>query len=51
MNNLIRDKKFETVGKQLRTELFDWLEQSNGLQIPLKKAGGNRNDHRYAGSY
>jgi arylsulfatase A-like enzyme len=51
MNNLIRDKKLEPVGIELRNELFTWLEQTNGLQIPLKKAAGKRNDHRYRGSY
>lgn len=51
MNNLIRDKNLEPVGIQLRNELFSWLEQTNGLQIPLKKALEKRNDHRYRGSY
>jgi N-acetylglucosamine-6-sulfatase len=51
MNNLIRDKKLEPMGKQLRDELFTWLEKSDGLQIPLKKAVGNRSDNRYSGSY
>ncbi|HSU50343.1 MAG TPA: sulfatase [Segetibacter sp.] len=51
MNNLIRNKSLEPIGKQLRNELFEWLEKSNGLQIPLKKAVGNRNDNRYGGTY
>ncbi len=51
MNNLIRNKELEPLGKGLRDELFNWLEQTSGLNIPLKKAMGNRFDNRYSGSY
>lgn len=51
MNNLIRDKKYDSIGMQLRKELYNWLERTNGLQIPLKKQLGRKIDHLYRGSY
>ena len=51
MNNLIRNKEMDTVGVELRKQLFDWLEQTKGLQIPLKKQQGRRFDNQYTGSY
>jgi N-acetylglucosamine-6-sulfatase len=51
MNNLIRDKETEKIGMDLRNQLFDWLEQTDGLQIPLKKQRGRRNDNQFKGTY
>jgi arylsulfatase A-like enzyme len=51
MNNLIRDTAYRPIGLQLKTELFKWLQETNGLQIPLKRTIDNRGDHRYQGSY
>ncbi|MGZ5221701.1 MAG: sulfatase/phosphatase domain-containing protein, partial [Chitinophagaceae bacterium] len=51
MNNLIRDTTYRRTGLGLRTELFDWLQQTGGLQIPLKKAAGNRFDNLYRNTY
>jgi len=51
MNNLIRDKTMEKTGVQLRDELYDWLEQTKGLQIPLKKQKGRKIDHLYKTTY
>ena len=51
MNNLIRDSASHRIGMELKTELFNWLKETNGLQIPLKKPIDNRIDHRYLGSY
>ncbi|HEY1021363.1 MAG TPA: sulfatase [Flavisolibacter sp.] len=51
MNNLIRDTAYRRIGLQLKKELFDWLEQTNGLQIPLKPTINHRNDNLYRGSY
>ena len=51
MNNLIRNKDMDKIGLQLRNELYDWLEKTNGLQIPLKKIAERKNDHLYRGSY
>lgn len=50
MNNLIRDTSFRNIGLALKDELFNWLQQTNGLQIPLKKTV-NRSDNLYKGTY
>jgi N-acetylglucosamine-6-sulfatase len=50
MNNLIRDSSFRKIGLALKDELFNWLQQTNGLQIPLKKTV-NRSDNLYKGTY
>lgn len=51
MNNLIRDTAYRKIGLALKDELFKWLQETNGLQIPLKKTINNRIDHIYRGSY
>ena len=51
MNNLIRDRDQEQAGLQLRTELYEWLEKTNGLAIPLKKQQERKIDHRFKGTY
>lgn len=50
MNNLIRDTSLRKTGQQLKKELFTWLQQTNGLQIPLKQPPG-RIDHQYRNTY
>lgn len=37
MYNLIEDPEHEEVVKELASQLFDWLEETDGLQIPLKR--------------
>jgi arylsulfatase A-like enzyme len=51
MNNLIRDTAYRKTGLQLKTELFEWLKETNGLQIPLKKTLDNRYDNLYRDTY
>ena len=51
MNNLVRDTTYRRIGLQLKNDLFAWLRETGGLQIPLKQPGNNRIDHRYRGSY
>ena len=51
MNNLVRDTSLRQTGIQLRNELFKWLEQTNGLQIPLKAPTGGRGDNLYRNTY
>ena len=51
MNNLIRDTVYRKTGLQLKDELFNWLQETGGLQIPLKKTINNRNDNLYRGTY
>jgi hypothetical protein len=51
MNNLIRGTSYRNIGLALKDDLFKWLHETNGLQIPLKKTIDNRIDHLYRGSY
>jgi N-acetylglucosamine-6-sulfatase len=51
MNNLIRDTSYRKIGLQLKDDLFRWLDQTGGLQIPLKRTINSRFDNRYKGSY
>lgn len=51
MNNLIRDTSYRKIGLDLKQQLFDWLRETNGLQIPLKKTIDNRGDHVFRGTY
>ena len=51
MNNLIRQPEYARVARDLRNALFEWLEQTDGESIPLKKDYGGRFDHGYEGTY
>lgn len=51
VNNLIRSPDHQEIAKQLRDQVWDWLEGTGGLQIPLKRIRQKRNDHRYKGLY
>jgi arylsulfatase A-like enzyme len=51
MNNLIRDATYRKTGLQLKTDLFEWLKETNGLQIPLKRTLDNRYDNLYPNTY
>ena len=51
MNNLIRDKNYQKEGLQLKQELFEWLKETDGLQIPLKKPVKIRFDNRFNKTY
>lgn len=51
MNNLIRNKDLDKIGLQLRNDLYNWLEETNGLQIPLKKQQGRKIDNLYRTTY
>jgi N-acetylglucosamine-6-sulfatase len=51
VNNLIRSEKHQEIAKNLRKELFDWLETSKGDQIPVKRPLSKRSDHIYKGIY
>lgn len=35
--NLINKPEYAEIAKKLGGELFDWLEQTKGMQIPLKR--------------
>ncbi|WP_428656654.1 sulfatase family protein [Runella sp.] len=51
INNLIRSPEHQTIAKDLRDQVWGWLESTNGLQIPLKRIQQKRNDHIYKGNY
>ena len=51
MNNLIRDTSYRKLSKELRDDLFGWLKQTGGQQIPLQPLGSPRSDHIYRGIY
>lgn len=51
MNNLIRDTSRQKLGLGLKQELFDWLKDTKGLQIPLKKPIDRRIDNLYQYTY
>jgi arylsulfatase A-like enzyme len=51
MNNLIRDSSYRNEGLKLKTSLFNWLDKTKGLQIPLKKPIDTRIDNRYRSTY
>lgn len=35
--NLMNNPKYQPIAKKIAGELFDWLEETNGLQIPIKR--------------
>ena len=51
VNNLIRSPQYQEITKKLNQELWDWLERSNGMQIPLKRIGELKNDHLFKGTW
>ncbi len=51
MNNLIRSPQHQQVAAQLKKELWDWLERTGGLQIPLKPVPHRRIDLPFKGTY
>ena len=47
MNNLIANPAHQELIKELAGEIYDWLESTGGLQIPLKRTVKHRwGDHR-----
>lgn len=51
MNNLIRDTAYNKVGLQLKNDLFQWMQDSKGQQIPLKKPPVWKFDNKYDKTY
>jgi N-acetylglucosamine-6-sulfatase len=52
MNNLIASADHQNQIKELTEDLYDWLETTNGMQIPLKRTVKHRfGDHRNAKVY
>jgi N-acetylglucosamine-6-sulfatase len=50
-NNLYRNPLFQPVIQRMRNELWNWLEQTGGMQIPFKKINEKRGDAGYKGFY
>jgi N-acetylglucosamine-6-sulfatase len=52
MNNLIASPQHQELIQELSNEIYDWLENTGGMQIPLKRTVRKRgNDHRNLGVY
>jgi len=53
VNNLIRSPEHQEIAKQLTGELWDWLEKTGGLSIPLYRNCNARGvgDHKYLGTW
>ena len=51
MNNLIRNPKYEKIAAELKLDMWNWLESTDGLQIPLKSVPYKRIDLPYKGTY
>lgn len=47
--NLIADPRHAATVKQMRERLFDILEQTNGMNIPLQRDRGNQSNRRHPG--
>lgn len=51
VNNLIRQPEYQELAKQLNTELWNWLKETQGLFIPLKPIQYKKGDHLYKGTW
>lgn len=49
--NLIDAPEYQETIKQLNTDLYDWLESTGGMTIPLKRTERTHHDHRNRGYY
>ena len=51
MKNLIASPEHQEVIKQLNHDLYNWLEGTEGMSIPLKRTERPHSDHRNRGNY
>lgn len=51
MNNLIAKKEHQEMIKQLRSDIDTWLEDTDGMSIPLKRMHYSKRDYRNKGLY
>ncbi|HEX5553988.1 MAG TPA: sulfatase [Chitinophagaceae bacterium] len=51
MNNLIRDPAYFDIAKKLKKELWEWLDKTGGMEIPLKKTDSKRHHIPYQNTY
>lgn len=51
MNNLIRNPDDQAMIARFDKSLFDWLERTGGMQMPLRRDQGTKFDYRYNGTW
>ena len=51
MNNLIASPEHQDTIRGMLDELYSWMEQTGGMQIPLKRTMQPHVDHRNRGVY
>ncbi|SDL80357.1 Arylsulfatase A [Catalinimonas alkaloidigena] len=51
VNNLIKSPQHQDIALGLKQDLWNWLETTDGMQIPLKVPPMKRLDHEYRGYY
>jgi arylsulfatase A-like enzyme len=51
MNNLIRSPEHQEQIEEMLYDLWDWLEETGGMQIPLKRTTHKKIDNRFKGYY
>ena len=51
MNNLIRKPEHQKMIKELRSDIDTWLEETEGMSIPLKRMYYSRRDHKNKGLF
>lgn len=51
MNNLIAEPQHQELIRQLNSDLYTWLEDTNGMNIPLKRTVVKNRNHRTEGMY
>lgn len=51
MNNLIASPEHQATIKQLNHDLYNWMEGTDGMNIPLKRTGRPHTDHRNIRNY
>jgi hypothetical protein len=51
MRNLIDAPALQDTIKRLNNDLYDWMETTGGMYIPLKRTERPHFDHRNKGNY
>lgn len=51
VNNLIRSEAHQDTIEGMADAMWTWLEDTEGMQIPLKRINGKKIDNRYQGTY
>lgn len=51
MQNLIADQQYREMTKDFSAQIFDWLQSTGGMHIPLKRNVYPKIDHKYKDQY